>query len=179
MSQAPLHLLLLALTTPALGERIDRVVAVVGERVVTEGDIAFEEALGGREGCPVPVLCDPARPVLEHLVDMAVVRGLAGEAATYRPPTADVELRVLEVRDAFSPPSAWLAFLERFGLTEDALAGLLYSRMVVERFVQRNIVLPTLAKGGDEEACRFAWNEAIAGWRTQVSIREVSPLGDP
>ncbi len=171
-----LPLLCLALSNPAHGERIDRVVAVVGNRVVTEGDVAFEEALGDRVGCPVAVLCEPDRPAWDRLVDLAVVRGLAGDAATYRPTPADVELRVAEVRDAFSPPSAWPDFLERFGLTEDTLAGLLYSRIVVERYVHRNVVLPTLAKGGDEAACGSAWREAIAAWRAQVSIREVAPL---
>ena len=178
MVPSPLPLLPI-LAALASGERIDRVVAVVGERVVTEGDVAFEEALGGRAGCPEPVLCEADRPVLERLVDMAVVRGLAGDAATYRPTPADVELRLVQVRDAFAPPSAWSGFLERFGLTEDALGGLLYSRMVVERYVHRNVVLPTLAKGGDDEACRVAWTEAIATWRAQVSIREVAPLEPP
>ncbi|MBN1336959.1 MAG: hypothetical protein JXB39_13460 [Deltaproteobacteria bacterium] len=172
---SPLLFVLLA-TMPARAERIDRVVVVVGERVVTAGDLALEEALGERVGCPQPVLCDPGRPLLERLVDMAVVRGLAGDAATYRPTPAEVEIRLSEVRDAFSPPSTWRDFLDRFGLTEDALAGLLFSRMVVERYVHRNVVLPTQAKGGDDEACRLAWMDAIRAWRARTSVREVAPL---
>ncbi len=168
---------LLLVTLAAHAERIDRVVAVVGDRVVTSWDLALEEALGPHLPCPEPVLCDPKRPLVQRLVDRALVRGLAGDTPTYRPSSEEVELRLAALREAW-PTASGTDFDEQLallGLSEGNLAGLLYSRMVVERYVHRHVALPVYASGGDLEALDERYDGWIREQRSQIRIRLVEP----
>ncbi len=159
----------------ARAERMDRVVAVVGDRVVTHWDVQLELALEGHLPCPEPVLCDPGRPALDRVVDRALVRGLAADTATYRPTTEEVELRLADLRDSWAQPESYQRLLLALGLSEHDLSGLLFSRMVVERYVQRHVALPVYAAGGDEDAYRERWAAWIDEQRAQVRIRAVAP----
>jgi hypothetical protein len=179
--------LFLALCLPRLGttvvhasgvERVDRVVAVVGDRVVTGWDLRLEEALDGHIGCPEPLLCSPEQTHLERLVDRALIRGLAGDTATYRPSSEDLELRMGALRASFEQPEEYRFVLASLGLDEGNLAGLVFSRMVVERYVQRHVTLPVRAAGGDEEEQALRYRSWIAEQRAQVRSRLVEPEGE-
>ncbi len=159
--------------TVATAERIDRVVAVVGDRVVTGWDMRLEDALEGHMPCPEPVLCDATRAPIERLVDRTLIRGLAGDTATYRPTTDEVERRLAELRDSWQRPEDYQLLLASLGLSEHDLSGLLFSRLVVERYVQRHVALPVYAGGGDEAAYRERYTTWIAQQRTLVRIRVV------
>lgn len=160
-------------------ERTDRVIAVVGDRVVTAWDRAFEEAMTGHMGCPEAVLCDEKRPLDERLADLAVIRGLAGDAAAYKPTLEELERRLAALRASWVVPGGYHDCLELLGLNEDELTGLLYSRMVVERFVQRNVGLPVAAVGGGPQEYARRYESWIAEQRAQVSIRFIPPLEEP
>ncbi len=159
--------------SPAHAERIDRVVAVVGDRVVTHWDLELERAFEGHMPCPEPVLCDPQRPTLDRVVDRALVRGLAGDTATYRPTPEDVELRLAALRDSWQPPEGYRQLLDAMGLSEHDLSGLLFSRLVVERYVQRHVALPVYAAGGDAQAYGQRYDAWIIEQREQVRIRTI------
>jgi hypothetical protein len=169
---------LLLLALPARAERIDRVEAVVGDRVVTSWDLRLEEALEGHMPCPEPVLCDPERAPLDRLVDRALVRGLASDTATYRPSTAELELCLATLRDSWEHPEGWQRLLASLGLEERDLSGLLYSRLVVERYVQRHVALPVYASGGGEAEVRARYQEWIRAQRGLVRIRLIDPEGE-
>lgn len=168
-------LLLLLLLPLGRSETVDRVLAVVGDRVITASDVELEEALAGHLDCPEAVLCDPSVPVLDRLMDIALVRGLAGDAATYRPSQQELERRLAAIRSSWTDPTGYSLFLTRFGLTSDDLAGFVYSRMVVEKYVQRNMTLGWTT-GGDPSSQYREW---ISRQRAHVSSRRIAPLEKP
>ena len=165
----------LMLALPAHAERIDRVVAVVGDRVVTSWDLQLQQALEGHMPCPEPVLCDPTRAPLDRVVDRALVRGLAADTATYRPTSEDLELRLAALRDSWERPEDYQLLLRSLGLEEGDLSGLLYSRLVVERYVQRHVALPVYAGGGGEAEYGARYREWIEAQRGLVRIRLIEP----
>ena len=124
---------------PAGVSVVDSVVAVVGERVVTASDVRLERELHVHDPSPVPVLearrDDPQR----FLVELALLRGVAGDIALYRPGEAEVQARLARLRASFAGPDDWHAFLARHGLDDGRLAAVLRSRMVVERLVRRTL----------------------------------------
>lgn len=174
-TRLPIFFVTLLVASPAHGERIDRVVAVVGDRVVTSWDLQLERTLSGHMPCPEPVLCDPARAPLDRVVDRALIRGLAADTATYRPGTEEVELRLTSLRDSWNRPEDYQQLLGLMGLSEHDLSGLLFSRMVVERYVQRHVALPVYASGGDEAAYLERYGLWINEQRELVRIRMIDP----
>jgi hypothetical protein len=161
----------------AASTRVDRVWAVVGDRVITESELRLEQALAAVDPSPVPPLearrADPER----FLIELAIVRALAGSTAVYQPEPARVRERMEAVRAAHPTPAAWAAFLKEHGLNEDALRATLYSRMVVERYVQRNLGLAARAEAGADWDARYAaWIDAQ---RARVLIREIAELPAP
>jgi hypothetical protein len=151
--------------------------AVVGDRVITESELRLERALAPIDPGPVPPLEARRADAERFLVELAIVRALAGSTAVYQPEPARVRERLDALRAAFPSPAAWTAFLAEHGLNEDALRAVLYSRMVVERYVQRNLGLAARAEPtADWDARYAAWIDAQ---RARVSIREIPELDTP
>lgn len=157
---------LLVLLPVASADVLDRIEVVVGDRIVCASDVALEAALDAHDQGPVSALEDPATAYRERLVDLAVLRGLAGEIEVFRPDPADVEARWQRFRASFDGPEAVEAFLREWGFTEAEFKGLLYSRMVSERYVLRN--LPGGVGGG------AAFREWMDGLRARVAIRDAA-----
>lgn len=161
-----MSLLLLLLLPAASADVLDRIEVVVGDRIVCASDVALEAALDPHDQSPVSALENPATPYRERLVDLAVLRGLAGEIEVFRPDSADVEARWQRFRATFDAPEAADRFLADWGFTEAEFKGLLYSRMVSERYVLRN--LPGGVAGG------AGFREWMDGLRARVAIRDAS-----
>ncbi|MFT5682253.1 MAG: hypothetical protein ACI8RZ_003171 [Myxococcota bacterium] len=152
---------------------IDRVVVVVDDRIVTASDLALEEDLSMR--IPSPILALALRTPTDALIDRALIRGLASEVGVYQPSTADVRQRLTAIRSTFSGPEEWADFLNEHGLTEDDLAGRLFSQMVVERYVRRNIELASQANQESREEYLARYTEWITAHRAVSQIRTVDP----
>lgn len=159
-------LFLLAL---ARAEVVDRILHVVGDRILTSSDLAFEGELAAHDPSPVPALADPAYPIEQRLPDMAILRALAGEVAVYEPTPAEVRARGERLRASWPVREDYEAFLARWGLDEERLLGLVYSRLVVEKYVMRNLPLP--AEPADLPAWRAAYQPWMAGLRERVPVR--------
>lgn len=178
--------LLLRLASPALADApagpvvVDRVVATVGDRVITASDVSLERALAENDPSPVPAIQARRSDPMQSLVDLALARGQAGDIAVYAPSPADVRERLAAVRGGWPDPRGWEAFLARVGHTEEQLAGALYSRMVAERYVVRNITAPARgrAEGADEaaKAAAAAYDRWAREQRRRVPVRIVPPL---
>ena len=155
--------------------RIDRIVAVVGDRIVTDGDLYVEATLAGRDISPLEVVELRRQQPEEWLVDLAVIRLLAGDIAVYRPSPAAVDQRVAAVHVGLESPRAWAEFLQQIGLDEEGLATLLSRRMVAERYIQRNVI--ARARSGEDAAAveqlYLAW---ITEQRATLSIRRVPAI---
>ncbi len=164
----------LAFAAPA-----DRVLFVVGSRIVTQSDVAFETFFGDADRSPVPAFEDPAVPLPERLRDIAAVRQLAGDTAVFRPDPGDVRARADAFLSHWARPDDGLAALRDWGFDESAFLGLLYSRLVAERFVSRSLPPPSADAA---EAERAEWLQRYSEWikeaRGRVEIRVPAETGE-
>ncbi len=152
---------------------LDRVVAVVGDRLVLASDVALERALSEHDPRPFPIGERADRDALEVAIDAAIIRGLAGDVTVYQPTAAQVRERLDALRETWENPGEYVRFLSAFGLDEERLSGVLYARIVVERYVQRVVVLQSQAAGETEDQLRARYDAWIEGAREQVQIRRV------
>lgn len=151
---------------PAL---VDRIVAVVGDRLVLASDVAIENEIGARNVYTVAALAERRKDVSRWLVDMAIVRALAGDVRVYEPTRQDVADALERFATTFGDVTSYRQFLERSGLSQERLQSLLTTRLIVERYIQRNV---GLGLTDDELAVRFdVW---ITERRQQVAIREIA-----
>lgn len=149
----------------ARAEPVDRLLYTVLDRIVTEADLAFDAELDPHDACPIPALEDPAYPREQRLVDLTIVRALAADTVTYRPTPDEVEARWEAVRASYPRAEEFEAFLGRWGLDGDGLRGLLYSRMVAERYIRR------VAGTTDAPADTPAFTPVYQGWIAAIRAR--------
>jgi hypothetical protein len=109
----------------------------VGDRIVTAGDLAFELDVDAHDVSPIVALDAADYPREQRVLDMTVIRALAGDTVIYRPTAEEVEARWEGVRATWARAEEFEAFLARWGMDGDDLRGFLYSRMVVERYIRR------------------------------------------
>jgi len=126
------------LASLAAAEVVDGVLHVVGERIVTRSDVAFEADFDPHDLSPLPPLEDPGYPLERRLIDYAILRQLAGDIEIYKPSSTEVRARWERFRAGWPSADDYPAFLTRWGLDDEQLLGFLYSRLVVERYVARN-----------------------------------------
>ncbi len=148
---------------------VDRIVAVVGERLVLASDVELEQALSLVERSSVGALMNASADPLQVVIDRAIIRGLAGNAAIYIPSEDDIFTRANQLRTSFADADAWAAFRRRHGLEGDRLTSLLYSRLVVDRYILRNV------QQGATAETYVAW---MSPQRARVTIRLVPPIAD-
>lgn len=120
---------------------VDRIEAVVGERIVTASDVAFEAQFDPHDACPIATLDRPDYGLRERLVDFAAIRSLAGDIEVFRPRPTEVVDRWEHFRATWDPPEGYAAFLARWGMDDDDLRSFIYSRLVVEHYVARNLAV--------------------------------------
>lgn len=165
-------------------ERVDRVVAIVGERVVTEGDLRLEAELLVRAPLAAPPLARvPADPAAlqARVEDLVVLRSLAGEARVYQPTARQVEERLEALRSSWLGPEEQVEFLRRHGLAEADLRGALRSRLVVDAYLLRNLApagrLDGVPVGDvDDAGWTLAYDAFMVAARRQVGVRHTPAI---
>ena len=166
----PLTLALLTLLS-AFADTIDRVVAAVGEQLVTESDVTLEQELAQMDRGAGPFWdFDHAVP-LQRLIDASVVRQLAGDVNLYAPSEDQITARLEAVRRSAGDREQWQGFLRRHGLDEEALRTMLRRRLVVERYLERNLALQAASRTESIQRCD-AW---LAEQRSRYRIRIIQP----
>ena len=160
---------LLLAAGPASAAVVDRVVAAVGEQLVTQSELDLEEHLVQRDTPAHSFWSARRAPALQRLIEAALIRELAGDVAVYLPPEVDITERVDRLRAEFESREAWNQFLLRHGLDEDTLRVTVRRRMIVERYVARSIsVSPT-----QTDAFDAAIEALVAGPRARYRIRVI------
>ena len=134
----------------------------VGERIVTQSDLAFEAFFAAHDSSPVPAFEASDYPLEAKLVDIAMIRALAGDIAIYRPSDDEVRARVEAFLGQFPEHFEGRRALEAWGMDEDEFLGFVFSRMVVERCVARSVV----STGGDDD-----WRDRYAAWTGELRAR--------
>jgi hypothetical protein len=157
------------LVLAAHAEMVDRIVAVVGEELVLASEIAIEEAIAKADTPAIPFWRPQHKNSFERLTDAALVRHTAGDISIYNPSADEVQGRIEVIRRHFKNRGSWTLFLERWMLDDAALRVLVRRRMIVERYLLRNISV----KVEKEEAWLRACNHAIDGLRSAVRVRLV------
>lgn len=160
--------MLLFAATLARAEVVDRILHIVGDRVVCASDVAFERAFDPHDASPIAALEDPTYAVERRLLDFAIVREQAADTSLYRPDARDVRLRYEAFRDSFASASDFMAFLSAWGMDETRLQGLISSRLVVERYIVRNALY---RHGGDAASQSAFWQAWVAELRARVPVR--------
>ncbi|MCO4744598.1 MAG: hypothetical protein KC912_07415 [Proteobacteria bacterium] len=150
----------------AAAEPLDRVVAVVGDQLVLSSDVDLLTVLATRDAQAMPIW----EASLGRAIDTAAVRELAGDVSVYAPRPEQVSSRLDAVRDSFETYESFDAFLENRGMTEKDLSAILRRRLVVEKFIKRNLEVPA-----EDPAFQAAAAAAFAGARERVVIREIAP----
>ena len=161
---------------PASTTRIDRVVAVVDDAIITENDVQIEAQLLEVDVIPCPPLEPPQSDILHLLEDRRVLEKLAGSRGLYVPTPSEIVQRrtqlLLNLGDKKN------SFMQRWGFTEDSLDRFLSKRMTAERYVNRNlgrsIQTEVLANTPEwEQTYRQRYRPWMEERRNQVSIRRV------
>lgn len=172
-----LRLVLLALVltaAPARAGVVDRVVLVVDEDIVLESDLRIEATLTGLDDSPSPFWSLQNGTASQRLEDAAVVRALAEGVRLYEPTPYEVAARVEKLRGRLGQESAWQAFLTLSGLDQDAIVQLMRRRMVVERYLARNLPEDPL----DTEAWLDACHALLDQVRARFRVRRITLRGE-
>jgi hypothetical protein len=156
---------------------IDRVVAVVGDRVLTSSDLRLEAVLGERDPSPIPLMRTVPGDSLQAIIDLALIRQKAGNITLYQPSAAEVRARTYLLRNTWSQdPREFDLFLEVWNLEEEDLESLIYSRLVAENFVHRQVVLASQSQQESEDVLEERYRAWIEVLREENPTRIVPPL---
>ncbi len=154
----------------AQAQVVDRLAAVVGgATVVTTSDVEIEASLASLDPAELPFWRhgDPE----ERLVDAALVRLAAADVSLYQPTPDAVRARVAAIRASFATAADGDAWIARWGLDDAALAVLVRRRMVVERYLLRNLtVSPT-----NETAWLAEMHDLVSQLESRIPVRRVAP----
>ena len=154
----------------AAAEVVDRVVAVVEGLPVLASEIRLEEAIAPFDPSPVPFWTSSA-DFQRTSIDALILRYLAADVALYQPSREQLAERVQALHDAFPDQAGWAVFLAAHGLDAARIDVVVRRRMIVERFLLRNVQA--------DPADRGSWlaesDELIAQLRPRVRIRIVEP----
>lgn len=119
---------------------VDRVVAVVEDQIVLQSEVELERTLAQLDDSPSP-FWDLSEDPMERLISAAVLRQSAGDVQLYQPDDSSIATRLEAIRGKFVDRKSWLAFLAEYGMDEERLRFVLRRRMVVERFLDRNLAV--------------------------------------
>jgi len=168
--------MLLWLTMLCLGtahaDVVDRVVAQVQQQLVLASDVTLEAALSQRDPLQLPFWSDAHAPALGRLIDAAVVRVASGDVGLYQPSDAEVDARLEAIRGSFVDRTSWTEFQRIHGVDEAALRRVLRRRLVVERFLGRNLQ----SDPSDQRTWLSDCQRLLAQLRGRVRVREIPPM---
>lgn len=166
-------LLALLLPAPAMAEVVDRVVYVVEDQLVLQSDIALDEAVTPLDASPSPFWSRPGVTAEDRAVDAAILRALARDVALYQPSDDEVRERTEAIRARFADRGTWRHFLDGWGLDERGFRSVLRRRLVVERFLARNLRADPANVEAYWEACDALLDEV----RPRVRMRRITLRG--
>ena len=163
------RLLLLAvlLAPPARAGVVDRVVVVVDEEIILASDVRIERMLTGLDQAPLPFWSLGHATGEERLIMAALVRALAAGVTLYDPAPGAVAARVGAIRARLGP--SWSDWQKLTGLDDEAVVQLVRRRMIVEAYLQRNV----LEDPSDEARWLASCHELLDQVRGRFSVRMV------
>ena len=163
------HLLFFALSGPVFAETIDRIVAVVEEEVVLWSEVQLESELSHYIGDRSPFWSHERSDATSRLIEASMLRQLASGIALYAPPEEQVRAELESMRMQFADRTSWLAFLHRHGLDEESLRTWIRRRLVVDRYLARNLDTSV----DDRSRWKEAFDPLMARVRLGARVRRI------
>ncbi|MEC7240878.1 MAG: hypothetical protein VXW32_06535 [Myxococcota bacterium] len=156
--------------------KIDRIVAVVNDTIVTEAELRIEAQLLEFDPIEPPPLRAPQPDILRLLEDRRVLEQLAASRPLYVPSESEVVARRQQLIANLGERSTM--FMETWGFTEESLDRFLERRMTAERYLTRNLGRSLRAEiAVDSPEWELTYRQKYVGWiaerRDQLSIRRV------
>ena len=147
-------LLLALVALPLRAEIVDRILAVVGNRVITWSDVLaeanYEAFLGGQEPVtPAKLLpreprepkepSQPREPILSRLIDQRLLEQERDALPLLFPDEGEAGRRLEEIRQRIPEPEAYRRELARYRLTEADLVARLEREASLMAFIERRL----------------------------------------
>ena len=165
-------LLSLLLLSASHAAPLDRVEVVVEDELVMTSDLHLDVLLQELDTPSGPFWVKPPEDAMQRLADAALLRHIASDLAIYQPHADDVQARLDQlVLEHFPSRGAWESFLAAKALTNTDVRVMLRRRMVVERYLSRNL----RTSPAETEAWWTACNALIERERSRARIRVVPP----
>ena len=159
----------LLLWTLARAAVYDRVVAQVDQQLVLASDVALDSALQPYDRSGLP-FWSAAHDPLDRQIAGAAIRVAAGDISVYQPSNDEVVARLEALHAAFPTSSAWDNFLRLHGLDEASLRAVVRRRLIVERYLRRNV----LADPEDGPAWLAAADRVIDALLPRIRVRRIA-----
>jgi hypothetical protein len=178
MRRAWIPVALIAITVASAGrleaqdDVIDRVLAVVGDRIISLSDVRGASEFGLVETGPGP---DPVAAVLDKLIDRELE---LEEVRRYEPPepqTAAIDARIAVIRGRFPTPAAFEAALLRSGLDEQRLRELIKDELRIAAYLDERFIGPAQPTDDEVEAhVREHGQELLGDGRSLEAARDLA-----
>lgn len=166
--------LILSLLGTASAGVVDRVVFVVEEELVLASEVRLEAVITGVDVAPLPFWTRAHATPTERLEKAALVRALTKGMVLYDPEPSEVQARLEAIQRRIGGPEAWRAFRQLWGLDDDAARRLVRRRMLVERYLSRNLT----EDPGQPEDWLAACDALLDELRPRFRVREIPLRGD-
>lgn len=173
--RALLVITLTLLQSPALSREVvaDRVVVVVDEELVLASEVRLEAVLTGLDSPSLPFWTLDNGTSLERMEQAAIVRALAAGVDLYDPPSQEIEERLARLRERFGRPESWSAFKQLWGLDQRSMTRIVRRRLLVERYLSRNLA----EDPSDREVWLTACRDLLDEVRPRLRVRHIAQRG--
>ena len=125
---------------PEEGGLADRIIAVVEGRVITLSDLRLENELRAVSICEFsPMQTHREEDGMTFLIELQVLRHLAGDNPLYRPSNDEVNQRMAKMLAHWGSEEAYMNFKKIHGLDDAKLRTNLQTMMIAESYAKRKL----------------------------------------
>lgn len=160
MSRSWLLALLIVLPSPASGEILDRVLAVVAGQLITLSDVTAARDLGLERADGA---ADPIRAILSKLIDRELILAEVDRYAPPEPSAAAVTEGAGQVRGRFPSAAAFDAALARSGIDERHLRETVRQELRIRAYLDQRFLTAADRRQSSIE-------EWVSGLRRRVEV---------
>jgi len=159
---------------PPVETRIDSVISVVGDSIVTASDLRIEQELLHFDTISCPPLAAPQLDVLALLEERRILHRLAAGRTLYAPTKIEISNRIALLQEKMGPE--FIVFQNRWGLTTPRLEALMRDRIMEESYIDANLGRALEAEqlnepSEKEQRYRQAYRSWINARKEGISIR--------
>lgn len=159
----------------------DRIVVVVGEKIITQNDIALEKALVQL----IPstssfIQYNREKDAREGLVQLQLLKLYAGDISLYKPTEAEILSRFTTFRKSWNSITEYNLFLATNGIDDNAIIGFIRLLCVAENYTKKNIgTIETNIEDSDWSKEHEKYQRWISEAKNSVSIRYIQAFPQP